>query len=108
MKRISITSVFVLLATFTKFSFAAEKITVEVFSDSKNVAAIGYTVNNKEHGDAGSRTRGKGPANATYHFGLRCGSLFGEDISCGSLLLTTNSKIRLTVTGKECTSEMVS
>lgn len=108
MKRIVNALLFIYLFTFAALSFASNKIFVEVFTDYKDAAAIGYKVKGKNHGSLGRRMKGSGPVDELYHFGIRCKSIFGDDLGCGSLLLTKNSTIQLMVSGEECTPKVIS
>lgn len=107
MKRTVNALLFIYLFTFSVLGFASNTISVEVFTEYKDAAAIGFKVQGKNHGGLGHSMKGSGPANETYEFGIRNKSIFGDDIGCGSIVLTEDSTVELTVSGQECTSKIV-
>lgn len=108
MKRTFVILLFVLSVCQSNQGFASDKITIEVFTDYKKAAAIGFKVNDKQHGSLGKHTKGSGPADQTYFFGMKRGSVFGKNINCGSLRLSKNSKISLVLTDEVCLPQIVS
>ncbi|PJD93040.1 MAG: hypothetical protein CK423_08040 [Legionella sp.] len=71
-----------------------------------NAAGIGFSVDGKETGGAGSSYTGVGPANKEYSFGYRKGLKTSENISCGTLTLTKDSKVTLVADGASCRSSV--
>jgi hypothetical protein len=93
-----ITSLFII---FFSLKVLAEPILITVKSNDKRVAAIGFKVNGKASGGLGKLYTGKGPKNEEYFFGYRS-SIYGDDISCGSLKLNKNSTVVLVSQNKNC------
>ncbi len=82
-------------------------IQVNVQSSSKEVAALGFTVNNKSHGGAGSFYSKKDMPAGGYTFGVRVGGLMGTDVGCtsqGKEIITLNGDTTavLTYNGQQC------
>ena len=92
------------LLLFTTQVIAGNTITVTVKTKEKKAAAIGFTVDGKEHGTLGSSYTGKGPINKEYHFGYKTGIIFGENIDCGVLTLTADSTVWLINQDNHCIS----
>lgn len=83
---------------------ASDKIKVTVKTSEKTAAAIGFSVNGDKTGSLGKSHTSKGPMNQEYHFGFRKNSAFGEDISCGALILTQSSTVNLIYQDQKCFS----
>jgi hypothetical protein len=95
-----------LLFCFCSISYA---INVNVQSTSKDVSALGFTVNGKNHGGRGNSYSAKNMPTGLYTFGIRVGgAIFGKDISCftdkGTNRVTLNSDTNaiLEYNGKNC------
>lgn len=81
----------------------AEDIVVEVkVVATERAGAVGYLVEGKSSGGLGSYYSGKGPSSKRYVFGYRKQAIGGEDISCGSAILSKNSQVKLIVKGNQC------
>lgn len=82
-------------------------IQVNVQSSSKQVSALGFTVNGKNYGGAGSSYSKKGVPTGNYTFGVRVGGVFGTDVGCtmngkGSIALNSDTTAVLSYNGKNC------
>lgn len=93
--------------------FNCYAIQVNVQSPSKQVAALGFTVNGKSHGGAGSSYSKKDMPTGVYTFGVRVGGVFGTDVGCtmngrNSVNLRTNTTAVLNYDGQKCTMRMYS
>jgi hypothetical protein len=88
-------------------------ITVNVQSSSKDISALGFTVNGKSHGGAGSSYSAKNMPTGKYSFGIRVGgTIFGTDIPCPSangefVNLTKDTNVMLQFNGKSCRLRML-
>lgn len=89
---------------FSAQAFATDTIKVTVQTKEKKAVAIGYTVEKNQFGGLGNSFTGTGPINKEYLFGYRKDSIFGDNISCGSLTLTHDSTIILIKQDKKCQS----
>ncbi|HAT8180066.1 TPA: hypothetical protein JA361_11525 [Legionella pneumophila] len=94
----------VLLSLISFKIFAYNTIDVTVNTKEKNAIAIGYSVNGNHYGGLGKSYSGKGPKNKEYQFGYKKDSIFGEDISCGSIILNQDSKVTLVNNNHQCFS----
>ncbi|MBL7479379.1 hypothetical protein [Legionella bononiensis] len=92
----------IFISLFSIHAFAADTIKITVKTMEKNAVAIGFTVDNKEFGTLGKSYSGRGPKDKEYYFGYKKDSLFGDNISCGSLTLTQDSTIVLMVQDNKC------
>lgn len=92
----------VLLSLITSQAFSTDTINITVNTKEKDVIAIGYSVNGNKFGALGNSFSGKGPINQEYQFGYKKDSIFGEDVSCGSLTLNQDSKVILVKTNNQC------
>jgi hypothetical protein len=81
--------------------FADTLIEVEVIATDK-VAAIGYLVEGQKSGGLGKRYAGTGPMNKKYTFGYRKKVIGGEDITCGTLVLNKNARVKMVVKDEQC------
>ena len=94
-----------LAATITN----ANAITVNVTSTSKNLTALGFTVNGSKHGGLGSTYHGSSMPKGNYTFGVRA---HGKDITCydkdgkKSVKLTKSTNATLKFKGKRCTVDL--
>ncbi|MCW8409388.1 hypothetical protein OQJ13_10420 [Legionella sp. PATHC035] len=95
-----------ILFSFSIQAIAKDTITVQVKTDEKTAAALGFTVEGKKSGARGKSYSGKGPANKVYIFGYRKNSAFGPDILCGSQKLAKDSIVTLVTTGDHCSIEI--
>ncbi|KTC80600.1 hypothetical protein [Legionella cherrii] len=95
-----------ILFSFTIQAIAKDTITVQVKTDEKTAAALGFTVEGKKSGARGKSYSGKGPANKVYIFGYRKNSAFGPDILCGSQKLAKDSIVTLVTSGDHCSIEI--
>jgi hypothetical protein len=82
-------------------------IQVNVQSSSKAVSALGFTVNNKSHGSAGSFYSKKDMPAGDYTFGVRVGGLMGTDVGCTRngkevIALKGDTTAVLTYNGQQC------
>lgn len=82
-----------------------------VSSPSKNVSALGFTVNGKDYGAAGTSYQKSGLANGTYTFGVRVNGVFGTDVGCTAkgkktFALHKDTVAYLIYDGKHCTVQM--
>ncbi|ARB91654.1 hypothetical protein [Legionella longbeachae] len=82
--------------------FANDTIRVQVKTNEKSAAALGFVVEGKKSGTAGKSYLGRGPSNKKYVFGFRKHTPFGDDIICGSKTLTKDSTVTLVVLGDNC------
>lgn len=58
-------------------------ITVTVSSATKNISALGFTVNGQSHGGMGSAYRATNMPSGQYSFGIRVGgAITGTDVPC--------------------------
>ncbi|HAT1868888.1 TPA: hypothetical protein JBK40_15560 [Legionella pneumophila] len=92
----------VLLSLICFKIFASDTIDITVTTKEKNAIAIGYTVNGNQYGGLGNSYSGKGPKNKEYQFGYKKDSIFGENISCGSITLNQDSKVTLVNNNNQC------
>ncbi|STY31075.1 Uncharacterised protein [Legionella wadsworthii] len=92
----------IILFSFSIQSFAEDTIRVQVKTNEKTAAALGFTVDGKKSGARGKYYSGKGPVNKKYIFGYRKHSAFGDDVLCGSEVLTKDSVVTLKTEGKSC------
>lgn len=83
---------------------AGKNIKVTVKTSEKNAAAIGFTVDNRNSGSLGRNHTGEGPKGMLYRFGYKKHTPFGDNISCGSMILTENSTVTLLLQGDQCIS----
>ncbi|MCW8397355.1 hypothetical protein OQJ26_00915 [Legionella sp. PATHC038] len=95
-----------ILFSFAIHAIAKDTISVQVKTDEKTAAALGFTVEGKKSGARGKFYSGKGPANKVYIFGYRKNSAFGPDILCGSQKLAKDSIVTLVTTGDHCSIEI--
>ena len=79
-----------------------DAINISVTTNAEDVAGIGYSVDGKELGGAGSSYTGEGQKNKNHLFGYRKQSNINENIKCGTKLLNKDSKVRLVVDGDAC------
>jgi hypothetical protein len=86
----------------TNCSLYAESVSVTVKTNEKKAFAVGYQVEGKSSGAIGKTYLGKGPKNKKYFFGYRRNLFYGENISCGSLILSKNTTVILVHKDKEC------
>ena len=88
------------------YVYATNSINVTVTINDSKVAGIGYSVNGKKSGGAGSHYAGKGPRNASYAFGYRKKTAKGKkvDVPCGTHILTKDSQVTLRAYGSKCQS----
>ncbi|HBB6896458.1 TPA: hypothetical protein I8038_000480 [Legionella pneumophila] len=100
--RISLSTVLLSLICFN--IFASDTIMITVNTKEKNAIAIGYSVNGNQYGGLGSSYSGHGPKNKEYQFGYKTDSIFGKDISCGSMTLSQDSKVTLVNNNNQCIS----
>lgn len=82
--------------------FANDTIRIQVKTNERTAAALGFAVEGRKCGTAGKSYDGKGPTNKKYVFGYRRHTLFGADIICGSQVLTKDSTVTLVVLGDSC------
>ncbi|AMP89461.1 hypothetical protein [Legionella pneumophila] len=94
----------VLLSLICFKNFASDTINITVITKEKNAIAIGYSVNGNQYGGLGNSYSGKGPKNKEYQFGYKKDSIFGKDISCGSITLNQDSKVTLVNNNNQCFS----
>jgi len=60
-------------------------INVSVQSTSKDISALGFTVNGKNHGGMGTSYSAKDMPTGSYSFGIRVGGVIsGKDIPCNA------------------------
>ncbi|WP_392538170.1 hypothetical protein [Legionella sp. 227] len=95
-----------IIFSFAIQAIAKDTISVQVKTDEKTAAALGFTVEGKKSGARGKSYSGKGPANKVYIFGYRKNSAFGPDILCGSQKLAKDSIVTLVTTGDHCSIEI--
>lgn len=81
--------------------FAQDRIEITVVAPGKAMA-VGYKVEGKKAGGLGRTYSGIGPVNKEYFFGYRKNALSGEDIPCGSVVLSKNSKVKLITKDSQC------
>ena len=94
----------VIMASLGSFHvFATDSIQITVIAMDK-AAAVGYLVDGKRIGGLGKTYSGHGPMNKKYSFGYRKRVFGGTDISCGSLVLNKDSKVKLVIKGEQCYS----
>ncbi|MDX1902343.1 MAG: hypothetical protein SFW66_10160 [Gammaproteobacteria bacterium] len=99
-------SIFIALF-FMFFSLASYAIQVDVQSTSKDVAALGFTVDGKNHGSMGKKYHATGMPVGVYSFGIRANSIFGKDVACslngqGSVTLQRDTTAVLDYDGNQC------
>lgn len=91
--------VFFALISFCASAADTIKITVKTNADA---AAIGFEVGGNKSGGLGKSYSGKGPSNKEYSFGFKKGTIFGDSIYCGTLLLDQNCSINLIYQDNKC------
>ena len=91
-------------ALFCLQAHADDMIKVTVVATEKAMA-VGYQVEGKRVGGLGKTYSGKGPVNKKYSFGYRKHPI-GADISCGSIILSKSSKVKLITKGEQCYTEI--
>jgi cytoskeletal protein RodZ len=79
-----------------------DAINISVTTNAEDVAGIGYSVDGKELGGAGSSYTGEGQKNKNHLFRYRKQSNINENIKCGTKLLNKDSKVTLVVDGDAC------
>src|SRR5690348_14812541 len=84
-------------------------ININVQSTSKNVSALGFTVNGKNHGGMGSTYNAKNMPIGKYSFGVRVGgTILGKDVPCNLsngekyVILKSDTNALLHYNGKTC------
>jgi hypothetical protein len=99
-------SVSIILFCFFSTSYA---ININVQSTSKDVSALGFTVNGKSHGGRGNSYNASNMPAGQYTFGIRVnGAIFGKDISCpmangnNQVNLNKDTNAVLEYNGKNC------
>lgn len=95
------------------FALNSYAIQVSVSSSSNGVAALGFTVNGKNHGGAGKSYSNSDVPAGSYSFGVRVGGLLGKDVGCtvkgnGNVTLTKDASVTLNYNGKTCTAKIAS
>ena len=87
-------------------------INISVRSSSNNVSALGFTVNGKNHGGAGTSYSAKNMPAGQYTFGVRVnGTIFGTDVPCMTsrgqyVTINQDANIILDYNGKSCRLRM--
>jgi len=96
---------FLFIFTFVSTSHAIQ---INVKSSSKEVSALGFTVNGKNHGGAGKSYLASNMPAGTYEFGVRVNGLFGTDVPCSyhskkEIQLNKDTMAILNYDGQACT-----
>jgi hypothetical protein len=93
------------------FILEAHAITVNVKASS-NVSGLGFSVNGKSHGGAGTSYSKSGLPTGMYSFGVRVNGVFGNDVGCKtsggktSIMLNKDTSARLNYNGRSCTVQV--
>lgn len=95
----------IVLAFFASNCFAIQ---VHVQSSSQQVSALGFTVNGKNYGAAGSSYSKNNAPSGVYTFGIRINGIFGKDVGCktsdgkNQVTLNADTTAILDYNGKQC------
>ncbi|MCL9685865.1 hypothetical protein [Legionella maioricensis] len=91
-----------IITLFSVPAFAEKAISITVKTNEKSAFAIGYFVGGEAKGSMGKSYSGKGPKNKKYIFGYRKNFIHGDNVYCGTQILTQDSKITLITDGAKC------
>lgn len=91
-----------LIACHSFATSAEDTVRVTVKSSDEATFGVGFSVNGKVAGAIGKSYTGTGPKNQKYLFGYRKKAIYGKNISCGSMVLTQDSIITLTLKEDKC------
>lgn len=87
-------------------SASAADIKITVKTNAPNAAAIGFEVGGSRFGGLGKSYSGKGPSDKEYNFGFKKDTIFGESISCGTLILNQDSIVNLIYQDNKCVATL--
>ncbi len=96
------TFMWLMITLWSVSSFAENTISITVKTNEKSAFAIGYFVGGEAKGSMGKSYYGKGPKNKKYIFGYRKNFIHGDNIYCGTQILTQDSTITLLTEGSQC------
>ncbi len=88
---------------------AAQSVALSVsVQSSGSVSALGFTLNGKNYGSAGTSYSKSGLPAGKYSFGVRVNGLFGNDVPCtyngkSTVALNKDSTAMLKYSGNRCT-----
>lgn len=97
----------VLSALLLGFAAQSSALSISVQS-SGSVSALGFTLNGKNYGGAGTSYSKSGLPSGSYSFGVRVNGLFGNDVPCtykgrSTVALNKDTSAYLKYSGNHCT-----
>ena len=90
------------------FGVAAQSSAMSVSVQASGVSALGFTLNGKNYGGAGTSYSKSDLPSGSYSFGVRVNGLFGNDVPCtykgrSSVALSKDTSAYLKYSSNRCT-----